>query len=153
MNQSCYEKRTIWPKNKKRKKKQKKKYTTIYSKPRKEKKKKNPRKTLEMLWHRPGAAYFCALKPYFLCNYFTFATTKCTNKSSSITVMATKTIGESDVGILSYISALPGFRGILKQRSQLIFQGSCVCSCYKFSTICLIVKKLKLIYGKLKYFF
>ncbi|XP_022159173.1 pseudouridylate synthase 7 homolog [Momordica charantia] len=69
-----------------------------------------------MLWHRPGAAYFCALKPYFLCNYFTFATTKCTNKSSSITVMATKTIGESDVGIVSYISALPGFRGILKQR-------------------------------------
>ncbi|KAJ1413903.1 Pseudouridine synthase, TruD [Sesbania bispinosa] len=31
-------------------------------------------------------------------------------------MMAMKTLGESDVGILSYISNLPGFRGILKQR-------------------------------------
>ncbi|KAB1208274.1 Multisubstrate pseudouridine synthase 7 [Morella rubra] len=30
--------------------------------------------------------------------------------------MATKTIVESDVGIICYISKLPGFRGILKQR-------------------------------------
>ncbi|XP_023002005.1 multisubstrate pseudouridine synthase 7 isoform X1 [Cucurbita maxima] len=67
-----------------------------------------------MRWHRPGISYLCALKPYFLCKPFTI--TKCTNRSSSITVMAMKSIGESDVGILSYISSLPGFRGILKQR-------------------------------------
>ncbi|KAL4035777.1 hypothetical protein IC575_004484 [Cucumis melo] len=67
-----------------------------------------------MGWYRPGASSFTVLKPYFLCNSLTAP--KLTNRSSSIAVMTTKSIGESDVGILSYISSLPGFRGILKQR-------------------------------------
>ncbi|XP_030958091.1 multisubstrate pseudouridine synthase 7 isoform X2 [Quercus lobata] len=56
------------------------------------------------------------LKPYFLCNsnfnsnYYPITTTK-----SSITQMATK-VDESNVGIFCFISNLPGFRGILKQR-------------------------------------
>ncbi|XP_038878533.1 pseudouridylate synthase 7 homolog isoform X3 [Benincasa hispida] len=66
-----------------------------------------------MGWHCPGASYFTLLKPYFLSNPLT---TPQRTKRSSITVMSTKSIGESDVGILSYISSLPGFRGILKQR-------------------------------------
>ncbi|KAE8653624.1 hypothetical protein Csa_007328 [Cucumis sativus] len=67
-----------------------------------------------MGWYRPGASSFTVLKPYFLYNSLT--TPKLTNRSSSIAVMTTKSVGESDVGILSYISSLPGFRGILKQR-------------------------------------
>ena len=61
------------------------------------------------------------LKPYFLCNsnfnsnYYPITTTTTTTKSS-ITQMATK-VDESNVGIFCFISNLPGFRGILKQRS------------------------------------
>ena len=59
------------------------------------------------------------LKPYFLCNsnfnsnYYPITTT---TTKSSITQMATK-VDESNVGIFCFISNLPGFRGILKQRS------------------------------------
>ncbi|XP_039067891.1 LOW QUALITY PROTEIN: multisubstrate pseudouridine synthase 7-like [Hibiscus syriacus] len=64
------------------------------------------------------------LKPnncYFHCkrNYFSFSKSNLKNSqinksSNSLTVMAT--ITESNVGILCFISNLPGFRGILKQR-------------------------------------
>nr|XP_023913146.1 multisubstrate pseudouridine synthase 7 [Quercus suber] len=56
------------------------------------------------------------LKPYFLCNSnFNCNYSPITTTKSSITQMATK-VDESNVGIFCFISNLPGFRGILKQR-------------------------------------
>lgn len=52
----------------------------------------------------PSTVSALNLKPYSLC--------------SSKTLMATN-IDESKVGIFCFISKLPGFRGILKQRSSL----------------------------------
>ncbi|KAH9611437.1 hypothetical protein KSS87_000168 [Heliosperma pusillum] len=51
--------------------------------------------------------------------YFPFQSTITTTMNSSIddsTSLNSKNVEESDVGILCYISNLPGFRGILKQR-------------------------------------
>ncbi|KAK9293195.1 hypothetical protein L1049_021184 [Liquidambar formosana] len=54
------------------------------------------------------SSFLRVLKPYLVfCNF----TTK-----SPETLTAMKTLDESDVGIFCYISKLPGFRGILKQR-------------------------------------
>ncbi|KAL0005616.1 hypothetical protein SO802_013177 [Lithocarpus litseifolius] len=56
------------------------------------------------------------LKPYFFCNCnFNCNYSPITTTKSSITQMATK-VDESNVGIFCFISNLPGFRGILKQR-------------------------------------
>ncbi|KAH7543682.1 hypothetical protein FEM48_Zijuj02G0211100 [Ziziphus jujuba var. spinosa] len=64
------------------------------------------------MWQRNVSSCLSALKPYFLlCNNAT--------KSSRITfktLTLMKTLDEKDVGIFCYISQLPGFRGILKQR-------------------------------------
>ena len=62
----------------------------------------------------PPSAPFCPLKPYTrctlkpLCNY---------SNPIEFQTLTMKTLDESDVGILCYISQLPGFRGVLKQRS------------------------------------
>lgn len=52
---------------------------------------------------------FSAVKPYICSNYTSIAT-------SIKTLTAMTTIEESDVGISCFISQLPGFRGVLKQR-------------------------------------
>ncbi|XP_024017328.1 multisubstrate pseudouridine synthase 7 [Morus notabilis] len=57
-----------------------------------------------------SSSYISVLKPYSLCNYTTIAA------SHKALTTAMKTLDESDVGIFCYISNLPGFRGILKQR-------------------------------------
>lgn len=55
---------------------------------------------------RTQSSCFSTLKPYL----------HTTTTVSLKTLMAAKTLEESDVGISCYISKLPGFRGILKQR-------------------------------------
>ncbi|XP_044500009.1 multisubstrate pseudouridine synthase 7 [Mangifera indica] len=57
----------------------------------------------------PVSVSFSALKPYSLCNC-----PRVFNKT--LTTPKMKTLDESDVGIFCFISDLPGFRGILKQR-------------------------------------
>ncbi|KAI4350051.1 hypothetical protein L6164_010576 [Bauhinia variegata] len=61
-----------------------------------------------------------ALKPYLSSSTSTRSTvtssTLITTSESLETVTAMKTLEESDVGIFCYISNLPGFRGVLKQR-------------------------------------
>ena len=65
------------------------------------------------MWHRQTASsWFSGLKPYFLCHGF--------RASHDKALIAMKHLEESDVGISFYISQLPGFRGILKQRSLRI---------------------------------
>ncbi|PON73871.1 Pseudouridine synthase [Parasponia andersonii] len=67
------------------------------------------------MWQNATASsWWCfpVLKPYLLCNY----TTGTTIARSPKPQMAMKTLDESDVGIFCYISHLPGFRGVLKQR-------------------------------------
>ncbi|PON87117.1 Pseudouridine synthase [Trema orientale] len=67
------------------------------------------------MWHNAiASSWWCipVLKPYWLCNY----TTGTTITRSPKPQMALKTLDESDVGIFCYISHLPGFRGVLKQR-------------------------------------
>ncbi|KAJ0014755.1 hypothetical protein Pint_20536 [Pistacia integerrima] len=63
------------------------------------------------MWRNPVSLSFSALKPYSLCNY---ALSRVLNKT--LTTVKMKTLDESDVGIFCFISNLPGFRGILKQR-------------------------------------
>ncbi|GMN25425.1 hypothetical protein TIFTF001_000927 [Ficus carica] len=53
------------------------------------------------------------VKPYSLCNYY-YTSSIATSSLEALTAM--KALEESDVGIFCYISHLPGFRGILKQR-------------------------------------
>ncbi|KAL5770672.1 hypothetical protein ACOSP7_014826 [Xanthoceras sorbifolium] len=70
------------------------------------------------MWRNP-AAVSClssvALKPYLFvcnCNYRRFNF----NRTLTTTTSLMKSIDETDVGIFCYISNLPGFRGVLKQR-------------------------------------
>ncbi|KAF3454342.1 hypothetical protein FNV43_RR04789 [Rhamnella rubrinervis] len=63
------------------------------------------------MWQKAVSSCFSAVKPYLVCNY-----TPITNRRSLKTLMVMKTLDEQDVGIFCYISQLPGFRGILKQR-------------------------------------
>ncbi|XXG68023.1 hypothetical protein AAC387_Pa06g1223 [Persea americana] len=77
----------------------------------------------------PPSAPFCPLKPYTrctlkpLCNY---------SNPIEFQTLTMKTLDESDVGILCYISQLPGFRGVLKQRysdfivNEVDFDGNVV---------------------------
>ena len=67
---------------------------------------------------------FSALKPYLLGTSASANTPTASTATITVTTikfaetaMAMKTLDESDVGIFCYISNLPGFRGILKQRS------------------------------------
>ncbi|XP_068340682.1 multisubstrate pseudouridine synthase 7-like isoform X2 [Pyrus communis] len=63
------------------------------------------------MWLKPAPSCFSMLKPY--CS----ATPPPPPLTTALkALMATKTTEESDVGIVCYISQLPGFRGILKQR-------------------------------------
>ena len=72
------------------------------------------------MWHKaiPSSSSWCflsVLKPYFLCNTATTTTTTTITRSPKSQI-SMKTLDESDVGIFCYISHLPGFRGVLKQR-------------------------------------
>lgn len=68
------------------------------------------------MWQKTVSACFSAVKPYFLvCNY----ATKSNRRTFKIPTLM-KTLEEKDVGIFCYISQLPGFRGILKQRFLFI---------------------------------
>lgn len=66
-----------------------------------------------------------ALKPYPLfCHNSRFCKT--------LTTTTMKTLDESDVGILCFISNLPGFRGILKQRSPSFLISAYSFRCMQF---------------------
>ncbi|KAE8010054.1 hypothetical protein FH972_006452 [Carpinus fangiana] len=58
----------------------------------------------------------CGINAVLLCSKPLLLSNPTTTSGSSKNVMASKTVDESDVGISCYISKLPGFRGILKQR-------------------------------------
>ncbi|XP_059435871.1 multisubstrate pseudouridine synthase 7 [Corylus avellana] len=58
----------------------------------------------------------CGINAVLLCSKPLLLSNPTAIRRSSKSVMASKTVDESDVGISCYISKLPGFRGILKQR-------------------------------------
>ncbi|XVE62830.1 hypothetical protein DITRI_Ditri06bG0151600 [Diplodiscus trichospermus] len=58
--------------------------------------------------------HYCHCKSYQSYSKSNFTKTSIINSSNTLTSMAT--ITESDVGIVCFISQLPGFRGVLKQR-------------------------------------
>ncbi|RXI01971.1 hypothetical protein DVH24_015320 [Malus domestica] len=64
------------------------------------------------MWLKPAPSCFSMLKPY--CSATPPPPPPPTTALKAL--MATKTTEESDVGIFCYISQLPGFRGVLKQR-------------------------------------
>ncbi|KAK9735300.1 hypothetical protein RND81_04G197000 [Saponaria officinalis] len=75
------------------------------------------------MWQKRTISFLCNKlhKPYFPIHQFTVTTTMNSSIDDKITVeennsIKPKIVEESDVGILCYISNLPGFRGILKQR-------------------------------------